>query len=142
MEKKDHQEGNKNNNTSSSSMANLVFTDPIIPMSFQNIFDTPCDHRDQKDEFMDILLQNTQDYYAPSTSSLFDLLQPSPPQLPLPHQPLLSPLPESSEVVNTPATPNSSSISSSSNENEAVNDDQQQSKTAADQETQEKTKKT
>ncbi|XP_052206351.1 probable WRKY transcription factor 48 [Diospyros lotus] len=121
------------------SMANSGFSDQI-PTSFAlsgSIFDMPCDGEKSSLGFIDML--GIQDY----SPSLFDLLQPTP--VIMPPQPLPSPastVPEStSEVLNTPATPNSSSISSSSTE--AVNDDQ--TKTTAVQEEEEhdqdKTKK-
>lgn len=99
------------------SMANSTFSDQI-PASCafsSSIFDMPCEVEKGSLGFMDLL--GIQDY----SPSLFDLLQP-----PLAPHPLTSPAssapPESSEVVNAPATPNSSSISSSSTE--AANDDQ------------------
>ncbi|KAA8531200.1 hypothetical protein F0562_005886 [Nyssa sinensis] len=114
------------------SMANSTFSDQI-PTTFalSGIFDMPCESEKGSLGFMDML--GIQDY----GSSLFDLLQTPPVQ---PQSPLLpaSTIPESSEVVNTPATPNSSSISSSSTE--AANDEQ--TKTVEEEEQdQEKTKK-
>lgn len=128
------------------SMANSTFSDEI-PSSFAlpSIFDMPCDQGDhQKGSslgFVDML--GIQDY----NPSLFDWFsapmmpqpQPQPQQL---QQPLPSPtstVPESSEVVNTPATPNSSSISSSSNE--AANEGQTKAGGDEDDQDQEKTKK-
>ncbi|XP_057957329.1 WRKY transcription factor 23 [Malania oleifera] len=79
--------------------------------------------------FMDLL--GIQDF----NPSLFDLLQPSAPTAPPPTavpvtSPASSTLPEtSSEVLNAPATPNSSSISSSSTE-AAANDNEQSNKSA------------
>lgn len=71
--------------------------------------------------FMDLLDAN-QDF-ASSNSCLFDWFSP-PVNLPITPSPASnSTVPESSEVLNTPATPNSSSISSSSNE--AGNNDAQ-----------------
>ncbi|OAY56152.1 probable WRKY transcription factor 48 [Manihot esculenta] len=94
------------------------------PTTSASIFDMmmPYDHIADKASlgFMD-LLDGNQDF---GTSLLLDCFQLQPPPI-LPHQPLPSPastVPESSEVLNTPATPNSSSISSSSNE--AGNDSQ------------------
>ncbi|CAI9765807.1 unnamed protein product [Fraxinus pennsylvanica] len=93
----------------------------MIPTTFSmtNIFydsGMPCEF-DQKESlgFFDV-----QDF---ATQSIFDLLQT--PSLPAKfmQQPLPSPVAESSEGVNTPVTPNSSSFSSSSNE--ADNDDRQ-----------------
>lgn len=132
-------------------MANSTFFDQI-PTSFgfpAGIFDMPCDYNEKGSfdlGFMDIL--GFQDYYCttsdhtatPSSSSLFDLIQTPPP--------VIIPSPAStSEVVNTPATPNSTSISSSSTE--AANDHDQIKATKVEQdeegeqekEDQEKTKK-
>lgn len=114
------------------SMANSTFSDQI-PASYafpSSIFDMPCEVEKGSLGFMDLL--GVQDYGP----SIFDLLQ-----APLDPQPLTSPAssapPESSEVVNAPATPNSSSISSSSTE--AAND--AQNKTAEEEQDQEKNKK-
>lgn len=115
------------------SMANSTFSDQI-PASCafsSSIFDMPCEVEKGSLGFMDLL--GIQDY----SPSLFDLLQP-----PLAPHPLTSPAssapPESSEVVNAPATPNSSSISSSSTE--AANDDQTKAAEEEEQD-QEKNKK-
>ncbi|KAJ9699829.1 hypothetical protein PVL29_005613 [Vitis rotundifolia] len=115
------------------SMANSTFSDQI-PASFafsSSIFDMPCEVEKGSLGFMDLL--GIQDY----SPSLFDVLQP-----PLAPHPLTSPAssapPESSEVVNAPATPNSSSISSSSTE--AANDDQTKAAEEEEQD-QEKNKK-
>ncbi|KAA8527353.1 hypothetical protein F0562_034932 [Nyssa sinensis] len=116
------------------SMANSTFSDQI-PTSFalSGIFDMPCEGEKGSLGFVDMLGMGIQDY----SPSLFDLFQ-----TPLmPPQPVPSPastIPESSEVVNTPATPNSSSISSSSTE--APNDEQNKIAEEEDQD-QEKTKK-
>uniref|UniRef100_A0A5B6YKM3 WRKY transcription factor n=1 Tax=Davidia involucrata TaxID=16924 RepID=A0A5B6YKM3_DAVIN len=116
------------------SMANFAFSDQI-PTSFalSGIFDMPCEgEKGGSLGFMDML--GIQDYGP----SLFDLFQ-----TPLmPPQPVPSPastIPESSEVVNTPATPNSSSISSSSTE--AANDEQTKTVPEEEEQDQEKTKK-
>ena len=116
------------------SMANSTFSDEI-PSSFplSSIFDMPCmestdHHHHQKGlslGYMDLL--GIQDFDSPSLFDLFPApmmppAQSQPPQPQLQQQQTLVPSPastvpaESSEVVNTPATPNSSSISSSSNE--------------------------
>lgn len=129
-----------------SSMGNSAFSDQI-PVSFcsmQNMFEMPINEGEKG--FMDLL--GFQDQYS-YPGSIWDLLQQPPltmPQLPplplpLPLPSSASTVPESSEVVNTPATPNSSSISSSSAE--AANDDhQQQTKTVEEgEQDQEKTKK-
>ncbi|XAR56977.1 hypothetical protein NMG60_11024966 [Bertholletia excelsa] len=98
---------------SENSMANSVFSDQIpASFGFSGIFDPPLCERDNGyfSSFGDLL--GFQDY----NPSIYDPFQPL--GLPSP-QPLLSPastMPDASEVVNTPATPNSSSISSSSNE--------------------------
>ncbi|KAK9288356.1 hypothetical protein L1049_016809 [Liquidambar formosana] len=132
----------------SNSMGNSTFSDPM-PTSFalSSIFDMPCevDKSASSLGFMDLLGIN--DNYTPS---LFDLLQ-APPLMMMPpqqqqqqHQPLPSPasstIPaDSSEVLNTPATPNSSSISSSSTE--AATDEQNKAAGEEDEQDQEKTKK-
>ncbi|KAF2312722.1 hypothetical protein GH714_039758 [Hevea brasiliensis] len=103
------------------SMANSTFITEEIPSSFAlssstptsaSIFDMmPCDIGDKASLGFTDLLDGNQDF----GTCLFDWFQPPI----VPHQPLPSPastVPESSEVLNTPATPNSSSISSSSNE--------------------------
>ncbi|KAG5023768.1 hypothetical protein AAZX31_07G219900 [Glycine max] len=140
MEEKREKEGNSK---SSSTMANSVaFSDEIPNMSmstsfpfspaFSSIFDMmppppPSSSHDPKAPnnfagFMDLLAVPA-DYYAPS---LFDWPQnttatSAPPPLtaqinhPLP-SPASSNVPDGSEVLNTPASPNYSSISSSSNE--------------------------
>lgn len=117
------------------SMANSTFSDQI-PAGFtfsSSIFDMSCEVEIEKGSFGFMDLLGVQDY----SPSLYDLLQP-----PLPPQPLTSPAssapPESSEVVNAPATPNSSSISSSSTE--AANDDQTKAAEEEEQD-QEKNKK-
>ncbi|CAK9187625.1 unnamed protein product [Ilex paraguariensis] len=120
------------------SMANSTFSDLIPAKSFAlpNIFEMTCDGEKGSFGFMDML--GIQDYST--SSSLFDLIET--PLMPTQSQPLLSPgstVPESSEVVNTPATPNSSSISSSSTE--AANDDQQAKTVEEEEQDQEKTKK-
>eukprot|EP00257_Ricinus_communis_P005248 XP_002519250.2 probable WRKY transcription factor 48 [Ricinus communis] len=101
-----------------SSAASSITTTSIFDMMM------PCDYMGEKGYslgFLDLLDGNNQDFGA--TSSLFDWFQFQTPILPDHHQqqqqPLPSPastVPETSEVLNTPATPNSSSISSSSNE--------------------------
>lgn len=139
MEEKREKEGNSK---SSSTMANSVaFSDeiPNMSMSFpfspafsSSIFDMmppppPSSSHDPKapnfaNSFMDLLAVPA-DYYTPS---LFDWSQntaptsappPSTTQInhPLP-SPASSNVPDGSEVLNTPASPNYSSISSSSNE--------------------------
>ncbi|XP_059632820.1 probable WRKY transcription factor 48 [Cornus florida] len=89
----------------------VAFSDQIpTSFGFSSFFDMPCEAEKDSLGFMDML--GIQDY----NPSLFDLLQKpllTPPQLP---STPASTVPDSSEVVNTPATPNSSSISSSSNE--------------------------
>ncbi|KAJ4846731.1 hypothetical protein Tsubulata_041558 [Turnera subulata] len=109
---------------------------PTTTTTSNSIFDMiPCDIGDQKG-FLDLLDIN-QDF-APS---LFDWFQAGPilpPQQPLP-SPASSALPESSEVLNNPATPNSSSISSSSNE--AGNDGQASKGGDEEEQDQDKTKK-
>ncbi|KAG6667959.1 hypothetical protein I3843_01G127900 [Carya illinoinensis] len=138
--------------TENSLMANSTFSDEI-PSSFAlpaSIFDMPCDHQGDHQKgsssgFMD-MLAGISDY----DPSLFEWF--SAPMMPQPQQqhqqqeqqhPLPSPastFPESSEVVNTPATPNSSSISSSSNE--AANEGQNKAGgEEEDQDDQEKNKK-
>lgn len=126
------------------SMVNSTFSDEI-PTSYplSSIFDMPCMESDHHQKglslgYMDML--GIQDFDSPS---LFDLFPaPMMPQPPEPQQTLVpspaSTLPESSEVVNTPATPNSSSISSSSNE--AANEERTKAGGEEDQD-QEKTKK-
>ncbi|KAH7858118.1 hypothetical protein Vadar_020163 [Vaccinium darrowii] len=119
--------------------ANSTLSDQI-PTSFgypAGIFDMPCDYVEKGSfdfGFMDIL--GIQDYYCTTTtsnnyttaattpSSLFDLFQ-TPPVTVIP-----SPA-STSEVVNTPATPNSTSISSSSTE--AANDHDQTKATKVEQ---------
>ncbi|KDP27942.1 hypothetical protein JCGZ_19022 [Jatropha curcas] len=104
-----------------SSSNSLALSSTVIPITSStttsSIFDImPCDIGDKESlSFMDLLDRN-QDFGP----SLFDWF----PAPIVPSQPLPSPastVPESSEVLNAPATPNSSSISSSSNE--AVNND-------------------
>ncbi|KAL5782107.1 hypothetical protein ACOSP7_007136 [Xanthoceras sorbifolium] len=138
----------------SSTMANSTFSDDIPTSSFalQNIFDMSSELGDYNKwwgggygfgsgsgssfGFVDLLSVN-QDFGS-SSSFIFDSLQPppvfSPPPPPQQQQQTLpspaSTVPESSEVLNTPATPNSSSISSSSNE--AANNDQEQSNKGGD----------
>ncbi|KAK4425974.1 putative WRKY transcription factor 48 [Sesamum alatum] len=127
--------------------------------SNSSLFDISCgelaDHHKGSCGFIDML--SVQDFNFPS-STFDDFLQNisshliplEPQQLQLStSQPLPSPastVPEYSEVVNTPATPNSSSISSSSTE-AAPNDDIKKNKTTVEEEeeeeedNQEKTKK-
>ena len=116
------------------SMANSTFSDQI-PASFpfpSSFFDMSYEVEKGSLGFLDLL--GVPDYCP----SLSDLLQtPLPPQS-LITSPASSAPPESSEVVNAPATPNSSSISSSSTE--AANDDQTKAPEEDDQD-QEKNKK-
>lgn len=126
---------------SNSSMPMMMGGDPAFPESiptcggfpFSGIFDfPPCDQLEKGSAaggtslgFMDLL--GIQDL---GPNSIFDLfhapLAPPPPPPPLPSP---SPtLPESSEICNAPATPNSSSISSSSTE--AANDESANNKAA------------
>lgn len=133
MEKK---EDNSTENASLSDQNHQMIPSNSFFMS-NSIFDMPCEV-DQKGSLGLIDMLNVQDFTSPS---IFDLLQ-TPPVIPLQSQLLPSPpstVPESSEVVNTPASPNSSSMSSSSTE--AAND--KQSKTVEEEEEidQEKTKK-
>jgi hypothetical protein len=130
------------------SMANSTFSDEIpssLPLS--SIFDMQFiegdHHHHQKGlslGYMDML--GMQDF---DSTSLFDLFPaPTMPQPPPQPQTLVIPspastVPESSEVVNTPATPNSSSISSSSNE--AANDERIKAAGEEEDQDQEKTKK-
>ncbi|CAI9771111.1 unnamed protein product [Fraxinus pennsylvanica] len=138
MERK---EESSTENTALSDQNNQMIPSNSFSFSMANsIFDIPCE-ADQKGSLGFIDMLNAQDFAGPS---IFDLLQ-TPPLIPLQSQlqpqPLLSPpstVPESSEVVDTPASPNSSSMSSSSNE--AAND--KQTKTVdEEQNDQEKTKK-
>ncbi|XP_019180130.1 PREDICTED: probable WRKY transcription factor 48 isoform X2 [Ipomoea nil] len=106
-------------------MVNPAFSDQIpATFSLQTLFDIPSS--DQTDHPKNPPSSSFFDYLFPSqdySATVFDLLQTPPPLLiPPPPPPPSQPLPESSEAVNTPATPNSSSISSSSNE--AAIDDQ------------------
>ncbi|XAR49709.1 hypothetical protein NMG60_11032986 [Bertholletia excelsa] len=113
--------------------ANSAFPGQIpASFSFPGIFDANLYEGDPKMYyslgFMDML--SMQDY----SPSLLDLLQPHqrpPAAVPSP----ASTKPESSEVVNTPVTPNSPSISSSSTE--AAND-KEETKTGAEEEEEEK----
>lgn len=114
-----------------------------------SLFDISCaeflaDHHKSSCGFIDML--SVQDFNFPS-STFDDFLQNitshliplEPPQQQLSSHPLPSPpstLPEYSEVVNTPATPNSSSISSSSTE-AAPNDDFKKNKTTVEEEEEE-----
>jgi hypothetical protein len=120
--------------TNANPMANLAFPDQIPSTSSFNlpgIFDFSSEAYKGSLGFMEML--GGHDY---GSDSLFDLLQtPSLPPIPSP----ASTMPESSEVVNTPATPNSSSVSSSSTE--AANEDQQQQSKTGEDEDREKTKK-
>lgn len=97
-------------------MVNSTVYDPLVPntasFALSSIFDVACDGEKGSLGFMDLL--GTQDF----TPSLFDWLQ----EQPAMPSPATSAMPESSEVLNTPATPNSSSFSSSSTD--AVNDEQ------------------
>ncbi|KAK4405453.1 putative WRKY transcription factor 48 [Sesamum angolense] len=118
-----------------------------------SLFDISCgelfaDHHKSSCGFIDML--SVQDFNYPS--STFDdfllnitshLIPFDPQQQQLSSQPLPSPastVPEYSEVVNTPATPNSSSISSSSTE-AAPNDDFKKNKTTVDEERRRRKKK-
>uniref|UniRef100_A0A9I9CBR6 WRKY domain-containing protein n=2 Tax=Cucumis melo TaxID=3656 RepID=A0A9I9CBR6_CUCME len=112
------------NNRDQNSMGNpgLLFSDAIIPNNHNNnLFDFPLidsiDSSFKPSTFLDLLA--TQDY----TPSLFDLFSPPPPPPQPPLPPPSSAVPESSEVLNTPPTPNSSSVSCSSTERAFDNDD-------------------
>ncbi|KAK3018597.1 hypothetical protein RJ639_004929 [Escallonia herrerae] len=124
-------------------MANSTFSDQVmVPAGFSTslsgIYDMPCDEKGSSSSlgFMD-MLGIGQDFGP----SWFDLLQTplTPPQA-LP-SPASSAVPESmtSEVVNTPATPNSCSISSSSTE--AANEENQCKAAEEEDQDQEKAKK-
>lgn len=110
MEKKKFEEfvGSENCAVSDSPM---VFSDEFPGGG--GIFDMSCESSDKGCSFD--LLFGIHDYYNPS---LFDLMSSVPPLLqqspPLSSQ--ASTVPESSEVLNAPPTPNSSSVSSSSGE--------------------------
>lgn len=124
-------------------MANSAFSDEIPGiLSLPSIFDMPCDQSDHQKGlslgFMDMLSIPAD--YNPSLFDLFSTptmmpqlqVQPQQQQNPLPSP--ASTVPESSEVVNTPATPNCSSNSSSSNEGQTKagggeEEDQDQEKT-------------
>ncbi|KAL2530646.1 putative WRKY transcription factor 23 [Forsythia ovata] len=96
-------------------MENTTFSNQMnIPAGFS----TPCE-ADEKEDLGFIDMLNLQEYTIPS---MFDFLLTTP-LIPSP----ASTYPESSEVVNAPATPNSSSISSSSTE--AVPNDNQWTET-------------
>ncbi|KAK7329580.1 hypothetical protein VNO77_23750 [Canavalia gladiata] len=128
-EEKREEEAYLNNSSSTTTMA---FSDEIPnnlsfafqpPPSSTTIFDmmpssSSCAQKPSSFGFMDLL--GVHDYNAP----LFDWL-------PTVHHPAPSPassnVPDSSEVLNTPASPNSSSISSSSNEATINNTNEQQS---------------
>ncbi|KAF8387662.1 hypothetical protein HHK36_026327 [Tetracentron sinense] len=111
-------------------IGNVTFPDQI-PTSFSlsSLFDMSCE--DEKDSlgFMDLL--GIKDF-SPSVSDLLHIPLMAPP----PRSTQMSTLVESSEVLNLPATPNSSSISSLSTE--APKDEQS---IAVDEEDQENTKK-
>ncbi|XP_030539842.1 probable WRKY transcription factor 48 [Rhodamnia argentea] len=152
------------------SMANSLFPEePMMPN--YNIFDMPVDEVEKG--FLDLLaIPDNFDIAPPpapasasaaaaaatvatSSSLLLDLLhhhyQPPPPPQPSPssqQQPLPSPastVPEtSSEVVNNPATPNSSSVSLSSNEAAGNDEEEREANKTAEEEgeqNQDKTKK-
>ncbi|KAF8394696.1 hypothetical protein HHK36_020913 [Tetracentron sinense] len=103
----------------------MTFSDQI-PTSFSSssVFDMSYEGEKGSLGFMDLL--GIQDF----SPSLFDLFHA--PSVPPPPPTPSSTLPDTSEVLNFPATPNSSSISSSSTE--AVNDEQQQTKPAEEEE--------
>nr|GMC96367.1 probable WRKY transcription factor 48 [Ipomoea batatas]GMD76536.1 probable WRKY transcription factor 48 [Ipomoea batatas] len=108
-----------NNNNNNNPMVTPSFSDQIpATFSLQTLFDIPSsDHnKNPSSSFFDYLFPS-QDL----STAVFDLLQTPQPPLLIPPPPSQQ-LPESSEAVNTPVTPNSSSISSSSNE--AAIDDQ------------------
>ncbi|XP_027336177.1 probable WRKY transcription factor 48 [Abrus precatorius] len=123
MEEEKREEEAHPNNSSSTTMAfsdeipnNLSY--PFQPTS-STIFDiipsSSCDQKASSFGFMDLL--GVHDYNAP----LFDWLPAAP------SSPTVTVNPDSSEVLNIPASPNSSSISSSSNEATIHNTNQQQS---------------
>lgn len=139
------------------SMGIPAFSDQIPTTSppLQALLDIPCEaDKTYSLGFLDALFP-CPDNYTPipplCSNTIFDLIHTAPPLLSIPpppshSHPAPSPastsLPESSEVVNTPPTPNSSSLSSSSNEATAANDDQHTSKTAEeDEQDQDKTTK-
>ncbi|KAI3469266.1 hypothetical protein Pfo_025929 [Paulownia fortunei] len=155
------EEKRKESTTRENSLQNTAFSNQMmIPESSfsvpsSSLFDISCGEADhQKSSLGFIDMSSVQDFNCPS-SAFDDLLQnitahlvplesQSQAQQPL-SRPLPSPastVPEYSEVVNTPATPNSSSISSSSTE-AAANDDQKKNETLEEdeEENQEKTKK-
>lgn len=106
-----------------------TFPDEIIPMtstSTESIFDIPTDHHQFSDYkwwsggFTDLLTVTHQDFGFEPLPDYFSAPVAPPPPPPPPPQTVPSPastVPECSEVLNNPATPNnSSSISSFSNE--------------------------
>ncbi|PIN19209.1 hypothetical protein CDL12_08102 [Handroanthus impetiginosus] len=129
--------------------SNQIMINPESSLSFSmpsSLFDVSCEEAADNQKsclgFVDML--GVQDFNCPAYSTFDDLFQNITAQLvPLESQqptsqPLPSPVPEYSEVVNTPATPNSSSISSSSNDDQKKNENEDQDE---EEENQEKTTK-
>ncbi|KAL2341654.1 hypothetical protein Fmac_009594 [Flemingia macrophylla] len=129
MERKSMAEGKREHPNNASSTTNTMpliseeipTTFPFQPSTAAAIFDTSCDHNNNKASFgfMDLLAVD-HDYSAPLFDWLHSAADDDSYSAFLRHAP--SPdVPDSSEVLNTPASPNLSSISSSSNEATANN---------------------
>lgn len=108
----------------------IAFSDEMMIIPESSLFDISCeqaaaDQHTNSFRFIDMLCPP--DFTNPA--SIFDDFLTAPSCFPL-H----SPAPEYSEVVNTPATPNSSSVSSSSTEAAAANDDHKRNDEEEDQE--------
>lgn len=113
----------------------IAFSDQMMIPESSSLFDISSADDQHKNSFRFIDVLSVQDFTNPS--SIFDdfLHNVTAPSFPL-HN---SPAPEYSEVVNTPATPNSSSVSSSSTE-AAANDDHKRNDEEEEEQDQEKTR--
>ncbi|XP_022972028.1 probable WRKY transcription factor 48 [Cucurbita maxima] len=110
--------------TSTGIYSQTVFSDefPVGGSGFSGVFDLPCDDHKASccsSSSFDLFGGGIgfHDFYNPS--SIFDLLSTTVPPLQPPLSSPSSTVPESSEVLNAPPTPNSSSVSNSSS-NEAA----------------------
>ncbi|KAG8370550.1 hypothetical protein BUALT_Bualt14G0128800 [Buddleja alternifolia] len=123
------------------SIENAAFSNQMIVNPSQNsfsmpnstLFDISCeeaeaDHQQLKSSFGFMDMLSAQDFYNPCSSTFDDLFQNITSHVntpPLPSPPPSTTVPEYSEVVNTPVTPNSSSMSSSSTDQATANHDEQ-----------------
>lgn len=128
------EEKQKGSTERENSTEKIAFSDQMMIPESSSLFDISSADDQHKNSFRFIDMLSVQDFTNPS--SIFDDFLHN---ITAPSFPLHSPAPEYSEVVNTPATPNSSSVSSSSTE-AAANDDHKRNDEEDEEQDQEKTR--